>query len=63
MLTLKTISSDCLAIFGSSVDSCQYVLDMKIGHVSDGVRYITPEDCTEELLCALETLFMIQLLV
>ena len=50
-------------VYGSSIDSCQFVLDMKAGYMAEGVRHILRDECTEELLCELEDRFAVELQV
>jgi len=61
-VTLKATRKG-FTIYGSSVNSCVFVLSMKVGYMSYGARHISVDQCTEALLQDLEERFTVELLV
>ena len=53
MIELRA-SKDEYALNGTDVDSCLFVCNLSIGRMSKGIRYISREECTEELLAYIE---------
>ena len=55
--------ADGFAIAGTSSKAIEFVSDMKKGYMAEGVRIVTKEECTEDLLRDIESHFNLKLQV
>lgn len=56
MVTLKSVG-DGFALYGSTVDTIEFVCSVNVGRLVDGIRYISVDECSEALLAHIESLY------